>query len=100
MNRKDFDKAFEVVLKKYLGSGSNSLETVQHCPDENIITAYMEGQLPAEVKASFEKHASRCSRCQEELAVLLQTGMVMVGSPGEKRRSIWSESMISCTLRP
>ena len=74
MNRKNFEKIFVALLRKQSGSCHDDIETSQHCPDENAVVAYLEGQLPPEVRKSFERHASSCSRCQEELAGLLQFG--------------------------
>jgi hypothetical protein len=102
MNRKDFDKDFESLLKRHLGSRPNGIETAQHCPDENAVIAYLEGQLPPEVKKSFERHASHCSRCQEELAALLQTEMPLAENSHQASGSIRASRIlngIAATLR-
>ena len=35
---------------------------------ENLLTAYVEGELPPESRVLFERHIESCERCQSELS--------------------------------
>jgi anti-sigma factor RsiW len=35
---------------------------------EELMTAYLEGELPAESRSSFEHHIESCPRCQAEMS--------------------------------
>jgi hypothetical protein len=72
MDRKGLDQDFDILLKKHLASSASSAKVSDQCPDENIVTAYLERKLPQNLKQSFERHASRCNRCQQELGFLLK----------------------------
>ena len=64
------DKIFEKVLKEHLDRMPPGQESP--CPDENLVSAYLEGSLPADLKKRFENHAAGCSRCREEMALWLK----------------------------
>jgi hypothetical protein len=72
MDRKGSDQDFDVLLRKQLASSASSAEVSDQCPDENIVGAYLEKKLPQKLRQSFERHASRCNRCQQELGSLLK----------------------------
>lgn len=40
------------------------------CPDEMLLAAYVEGNLPAEQRPSIESHLADCSRCLEVVGLL------------------------------
>ena len=40
-----------------------------HCPDDNIVAAYLEGGLSSPERLHFEDHASTCLNCQELVAL-------------------------------
>ncbi|PYV88564.1 MAG: hypothetical protein DMG05_15385 [Acidobacteria bacterium] len=64
-------ETFEALLREHLKK--KSVKASADCPDENIVTAYLEGVLPRRLKEDFERHAALCSRCQEELVLLLRS---------------------------
>ena len=68
---KNRQEAFEALLREHLKKTSIPAST--GCPDENIVTAYLEGVLRPGLKQDFERHAAICSRCQEELVLLLNS---------------------------
>lgn len=35
---------------------------------EKLMTAYVDGELPADMKDAFEQHIGSCKRCQEEMS--------------------------------
>jgi anti-sigma factor RsiW len=35
---------------------------------EELMTAYLEGELPPEKRSSFERHIERCEQCQLEMS--------------------------------
>lgn len=35
---------------------------------EELMTAYLEGELPGDKRESFEQHIAACERCQAEMA--------------------------------
>jgi hypothetical protein len=60
------ERSIERAIRKTLEEGSGS--SVQNCPDENRLAAYMEHRLSAPEKAALEQHASNCLRCQQVMA--------------------------------
>jgi len=65
--------SFEQLLRDHL-STSLSRPSVESCPDENWMAAYLEGSLSRPFKDTFERHLLQCGRCEAELASLLRTG--------------------------
>jgi hypothetical protein len=37
------------------------------CPDRQILSVYLDGELPSPWKEKFENHLERCARCRERL---------------------------------
>lgn len=35
---------------------------------EELVTAYLEGELPPDRRGAFEQHIDSCERCQEEMS--------------------------------
>src|SRR5947199_3740903 len=68
---KNRQEAFEALLREHFKR--KSAKAPADCPDENMITAYLEGLLPQRLREDLEKHASVCSRCQQELVLLLKS---------------------------
>jgi hypothetical protein len=64
------DSRIDSVLRKALagrvtkGSGD--------CPDENIVTMYLEGRLEPAQRARYEGHASSCRQCRQVLALAMR----------------------------
>jgi hypothetical protein len=58
------------LIRKTVSTGMR--EPSSECADENVMAAYLEGNLSAQEKAAFEDHASRCSSCQEILALSMK----------------------------
>jgi len=91
---RDQKKAFEALLKKHLSDNLRAGKIQTECPDENVVSAYLEGILTQDLQADFEEHASRCVRCQEELSLLLKSpDMAAVSlskpSPVKADKSSW-----------
>jgi hypothetical protein len=72
-DRKD---SFELLLRRHLSSEVMSKGALNLCPDENVMNAYLEGTQGERFNSEFEKHLLKCSRCQEELALLLKSGVL------------------------
>lgn len=66
---------FDKLLKNHL-SASLRQTSVDSCPDENRIAAYLEGSQTEPFKRAFERHLLQCDRCQSEMASLLRTGVM------------------------
>ena len=91
--RQDPEKVFDTLLRRHLGDNLEKVST--GCPDENTVSAYLEGALPQKSRADFEKHAALCARCQEELGFLLRSSGPTVADPSppalsaQDTRSSW-----------
>jgi hypothetical protein len=108
-NRKD---SFESLLRRHLSSEMLSKGTSNLCPDENGMTAYLEGTQAERFNSDFEKHLLNCVRCQAELALLLKSGAISEESAAAKlatapeakpRRSLasfWSNWLKIPAFRP
>ena len=108
-NRKD---SFESLLRRHLSSEMPSKGTSNQCPDENRMTAYLEGTQAERFNSDFEKHLLKCVRCQAELALLLKSGVFSEESrvvqlatvlEAKSQRSFswfWSTWMNSFAMRP
>lgn len=108
-NRKD---SFELLLRRHLSSEVLSKGTSNQCPDENRMTAYLEGTQAERFNSDFEKHLLKCVHCQAELALLLKSGAISEEPSGVKlatateakpRRSLatfWSNWLKIPALRP
>jgi len=66
------EKHFEQLLRKYLKDSLERNEAA-NCPDENRVSAYLEGMLPQNLRTDFERHAAQCARCHDELSLLLRS---------------------------
>jgi hypothetical protein len=58
------------LIRKSVSTGIR--EPLTGCADENIMAAYLEGNLSAQEKAAFEGHAAQCASCQEILALSMK----------------------------
>lgn len=58
---------FASFLRLYIGRGY-----MKH-PTENLLSAYLSGDLCEEERQDFERHLFACSSCQQEIAFLIQT---------------------------
>ncbi|MEW5978077.1 MAG: zf-HC2 domain-containing protein [Acidobacteriota bacterium] len=63
---------FRDLVKRSLRNRS-SLTLEGSCPDENQVTAYLEGILAPAARQKLEHHLAACSRCQEELSLVLKS---------------------------
>lgn len=77
----DPEKAFEALLKRHLSDNLATGNVSTKCPDENVVSAYLEGTLTQDLRTDFEKHASHCVRCQDELSLLLRSREVGAVDP-------------------
>jgi hypothetical protein len=64
------DTSMDDLIRKTVSTGMR--EPSSECADENVMAAYLEGNLSVQEKAAFEEHASRCSSCQEILALSIK----------------------------
>jgi hypothetical protein len=71
--RENPEKVFEGLLRKYLKENLKTGQVATQCPDENTVSAYLEDRLTQNLRNDFERHASLCARCQNELGFLLKT---------------------------
>ena len=69
--KQDGEKIFQALLKRQLRDGLATTNVSTECPDENLVSAYLEHTLAENLRTDFERHASMCARCQEELAAVL-----------------------------
>jgi len=54
---------------------------------ENLLSAYLDGELDEDEKRSVDVHLSRCGACQREIAALSQTKQVLAALAGRTPRS-------------
>jgi hypothetical protein len=66
------EKHFEQLLRKRLKDSLERNEAA-NCPDENRVSAYLEGVLPHNERTDFERHLAQCARCHDELSLLLRS---------------------------
>ncbi len=97
MKNSGTDKAFEEGLKRHLEARRILPAGSENCPDENAVSAYLEGQLPSGLQTQMQLHFSHCQRCQKELAILLRGRNLQ--SPAEESKSDavglpWHESIL------
>jgi hypothetical protein len=76
MTENSFDRAVQRALRRPAGAGP--------CPDSAELAAYVDGTLDRAERAGLEAHASACSRCASELALLGRLPSV-TGARIEKR---------------
>ena len=70
--RENPEKVFEGLLRKYLKENLKTGQVATECPDENTVSAYLGDRLTQNLRNEFERHASLCARCQNELGFLLK----------------------------
>lgn len=56
------------------------------CPEPELLAAYFEHSLPHEEAAQFDRHVSTCSRCREQLAMMVRADDV---PPKSKTKTMW-----------
>jgi Putative zinc-finger len=71
--KQDSEKIFQALLKRQLRDDFAAAKVSTECPDENVVSAYLEHTLAEDLRTDFERHASMCARCQEELALLVKS---------------------------
>jgi hypothetical protein len=76
MTEDSFDRAVQRALRRPAGAGP--------CPDSAELAAYVDGTLDRAEREGLEAHASACSRCASELALLGRLPPV-TGARVEKR---------------
>ena len=73
MDSEHTDQAFEAALARGLrrntGPGA-------HCPEPELIAAYVDGTLLDDERSSWEGHVAGCARCQAHLAALARTAPI------------------------
>jgi hypothetical protein len=97
----DTEKTFEALLKRYLRDDRSVAKVSTECPDENMVSAYLEGVLADDSRADFEKHASSCVRCQQELSLLVKSQDTAPASsaiawPVSAAKSGWLATLQTC----
>ncbi len=70
MDNSDRDRSIESLLRRREGVPAQSTD---QCVDSESLAAWMEGGLPADARATLEKHAAGCARCQALFASLART---------------------------
>src|SRR5262245_40480058 len=78
--KQDSEETFEALLKRQLRDNRGAAHVSTDCPDENIVSAYLEGSLVENLRTDFETHASLCARCQDELGLLVKSQEVALAS--------------------
>lgn len=58
-------------------------------PEERL-SAYADGELPAEEAAALEEHLETCTECRRELAVIRGMGEAMNETETTAGRSVWA----------
>jgi len=90
---------FEGLLRKYLKKSLKTAVAGTDCPDENTVSAYVEDRLTPSLRNDFERHASLCARCQNELSFLSKADRPAEATPDlvakEKFKSGWVEMVHS-----
>src|SRR5437899_1439816 len=95
---KNRQEAFEALLREHFKK--KPAKASADCPDENMVTAYLEGLLPQRLREDLEKHAALCSRCQAELVLLLKSEssaravFSQEGSQAEHAKGNWLASIL------
>lgn len=75
--------------------------TAEACPEPAILAALADGTLTAEERREVEVHASACSRCSAELALLARTGSLPATAVPEHRFRIpwrWAVPLATAVL--
>jgi hypothetical protein len=72
----DRERTFENALASHLRAASSVGVPGNSCADSEMLAAYHEGSLPPEQIASMKTHVTKCSRCQEILALLGATDQI------------------------
>jgi hypothetical protein len=69
------DSALRKALAGRVTKGSGD------CPDENIVTMYLESRLDPAQRAHYERHASSCPQCRQVLALAMKLAAVDENQP-------------------
>jgi hypothetical protein len=69
------DSALRKALAGRVTKGSGD------CPDENIVTMYLESRLDPAQRAHYERHASSCPQCRQVLAFAMKLAAVDENEP-------------------
>ena len=64
------DTSVDGLIRK--GISARMQESPDGCPDENMMAAYLEGNLSDPETTAYESHLAECSSCQETLALALK----------------------------
>jgi len=73
MGSRDREKSQTDLLRRGLGAGHQGLaESAEDCPEPEILAAYSENSLDSQETARWELHFSQCSRCREQLAMIVR----------------------------
>ena len=72
------DRSIESLLRRREGEAPRLTD---QCVDAESLAAWMEGALPSEARATVEKHAAGCVRCQALLAAMARTELDVEGRP-------------------
>jgi predicted anti-sigma-YlaC factor YlaD len=61
------------------------------CPDRQLLSVYLDGELPSPWKEKMEGHLASCSRCRETLGAWrkLSAFLEETPDPGEARDRVW-----------
>jgi hypothetical protein len=61
------------------------------CPDSQLLSVYLDGELPSPWKEKMERHLASCPRCRETLGVWRQLSARLDETPdsGEARDRVW-----------
>jgi hypothetical protein len=64
------------------------------CPDRQILSVYLDGELPAPWKEEMEAHLDRCAGCRSKLEQYQRLSAFMTGTPEDfsaARERVWLE---------
>ncbi|HYK91602.1 MAG TPA: hypothetical protein VE398_22740 [Acidobacteriota bacterium] len=64
------DMSIDGAIRKSLAGHKDN--TTGHCPDENIIAAFLEMSLDVNERREVERHASQCASCQQIIGLALR----------------------------
>jgi anti-sigma factor RsiW len=61
------------------------------CPDRQLLSVYLDGELPSPWKEKMESHLASCPRCRETLGVWRQVSVRLGETPdaGEAKDRVW-----------
>jgi anti-sigma factor RsiW len=70
------------------------------CPDEELLSSFLDGEVPSPWKERIEKHLDSCTRCSEKLEAYRRLAQSLAGleSPSEKASLAEAKARIAASL--